>query len=200
MGRRIKYYWLLKQIHLISSIILFSFVFIFLITGIVVVNRNLFEDPQTEMVYKKVPVDKSIIESPEEFADYLKRNFGFKGRETINQQKNGNWVYNFNFQGKNHQVTLPPAQDTLHIRSNIQEMTLLSVSTKLHHMRGFKGGWEYTLWAVFYELTAISLIVFAVTGILMWFKTKLRYQSGWWFLIAGMAIPVMFVFLFLYWR
>lgn len=134
MGRRIKYYWLLKQIHLISSIILFSFVFIFLITGIVVVNRNLFEDPQTEMVYKKVPVDKSIIESPEEFADYLKRNFGFKGRETINQQKNGNWVYNFNFQGKNHQVTLPPAQDTLHIRSNIQEMTLLSVSTKLHHI------------------------------------------------------------------
>ncbi len=200
MVRRIKYYRLFKQIHLISSMILFSFVFVFLITGIIVSNRNLFEVPQTEQQFKKVPVDKSVTGSPEEVAGYLKKEFGFKGREFINQPDNGNWVFVFDFQGENHRITLPPAKDTLYIRSNIQQMNLLSVSSKLHHMRGFKGGWAFTLWGVFYELTAVSLIVFAVTGFLMWFKTRLRYTSGWWFLIAGLAIPVAVVFLFLFWR
>ncbi len=138
--------------------------------------------------------------NPEEYSDYLKERFGYKGRQLQRQEKNGNWIFQYNFRGENHKVTLTPAQDTLYIRSNLQEMNLVNFAVKLHHMRGFTGGWEYTLWAVFYDLTAVSLVIFAVTGILMWFRLKIRYTSGWWFLISGMAIPVIIIFLFLYWR
>lgn len=200
MDGRLKYYLVLKQIHLISSIILAAFIFVFLITGIVVVNRNLFKIPPSVENNSKAPVDKRMNENPGEYADYLKERFGFKGRVFQQKEKNGNWIFQFNFQGENHKVTLTPAQDTLRIKSNTQKMSLLTVSEKLHHMRGFSGGWEYTAWAIFYDLTAVSLIIFSLTGILMWLKTKSRYPKGWWYLAAGVIIPLVIIYLFLLWR
>lgn len=200
MVNRLNYYRMLKQIHLISSVILLMFIFVFLITGIVIVNRNLFEVPEIEATQSKVLVDRKMTGSPEKYAEHLKDKFGFKGRQTQTHEKNGNYNFQFNFQGENHQITLTPAQDTLYIKSNSQKMTLLSVSTKLHHMRGFTGGWEYTLWAIFYDLAALSLIVFAITGILMWLKLRMRYTKGLWYLAAGFVLPLAIVFLFWFWR
>lgn len=200
MARRIRYYHVLKQIHLISSIVLLTVVFIFLITGIVVVNRPLFENPETIQTQQKVPVEKPMTGSPEKYSNFLKETQGFQGREFQRQEKNGNWIFTYNFQGKNQQVTLTPEQDTLYIQTSIQEMNLLSFSTKLHHMRGFKGGWEYTVWAVFYDLTAVSFVIFAVTGFLMWLKVRKRYTKGWWFLTSGFIIPLIIIALFYIWR
>lgn len=200
MAGRIRYYHVLKQTHLISSIVLLTVVFIFLITGIVIVNRPLFNNPETVQTQQKIPVDKPMTESPEEYSGYLKEKLELQGREFQRQEKNGNWIFSYNFQGKNQQVTLTPQQDTLHIQTNHQRMNLLSFSTKLHHMRGFSGGWEYMLWAIFYDLTAVSFIVFAVTGILMWLKLKMRYSKGWWFLLSGLVIPLLIIGLFYLWR
>lgn len=200
MAGRLKYYVVLRQIHLISSIIILTCVFVFLITGIVIANRNLFEVPESETSTLKVLVEKPMNGNPGDYSDYLKEKLNFKGRQIQRQENNGNWIFEYNFQGKNHRVTLTPAQDTLYIRSSIQKMNLVTFSTKLHHMRGFSGGWEYTLWAVLYDLTAVAFIVFAVTGILMWFKIRMRYQAGWWFLLAGTIIPVAIILLFLFWR
>lgn len=200
MAGRLKYYFVIKQIHLISSVIILAFVFVFLLTGIVVVNRNLFEVPDTKTETWKVVVDKPMNENPEEYSDYLKEELGFKGRQFQRREQNGNWIFEYNYQGENHQVTLTPAQDTLHIRTRSQDMNLLSFSTKLHHMRRFSGGLEYTLWAIFYDLTAVAFIVFAITGVLMWLKLRMRYSLGWWFLIAGTIIPLTIIFLFLFWK
>lgn len=156
--------------------------------------------PETKVTQSKVLLDKKMTGTPEEYAEYLKEKFAFKGRQFQRQEKNGNFIFQYNFRGVNNEVTLTSAQDTLYIRSNNQQLTLLSFSTKLHHMRGFTGGLEYTLWAIFYDLTAVSLIVFALTGILMWLKIKMRYPNGWWYLSAGVIVPLIFVFLFLFWR
>jgi len=198
MANRLNYYFVIKQIHLISSIILLACVFVFLLTGIVIANRNLFELPERNQEVSEVPVKKKMTGDPKEYSNYLKEEFGFKGREFQRQEKNGNWTFQFNFQGTNRQVILTPEQDTLTIKTNIEEMNLLSFSTKLHHMRGFNGGLEYTLWAIFYDLTTVAFVVFALTGILMWLKLRSRYTLGWWFLAAGIVIPVVIIMLFLF--
>ena len=200
MANRLIYFKIIKQVHLVSSVILLTFVFVFLVTGIVLVNRSLFNVSEEETTQSRVLVEEKLTGNPNDYADYLKDRFGFKGRQILREQENGNYVFQYNFRGVNNQITLTPAQDTLYIRSNKQQMTLLSFATKLHHMRGFSGGLEYTLWAVFYDLTAVSLIVFVLTGVLMWLKIRLRYPSGWWYLAAGMIIPLIFVFLFLFWK
>ncbi len=200
MVNRLKYFRFLKQIHLVSSVILLVFIFLYLITGMVIVNRNLFEAPESVEHRRKVLVEKPMTGSPEEYSHYLKEKYGFRGREFQREEKNGNWTFQYNFRGENHQLTLTPAQDTLYIQSNIQKTNLLSFAAKLHHMRGFSGGWEYTLWAIFYDLTAVSFVVFAITGILMWIVLKTRYTAGWWYLLAGMLIPLVIIFLFLFWR
>lgn len=196
MANRLNYYFVIKQIHLISSMILFAFVFVFLITGIVIANRDLFEIPANNQTNSKVLVDKPMTGSPQKYSDYLKEKFGYKGRHTQRQDNKGNWIFEYAFQGTNHQVTLTPAQDTLFIRTNTQKMTFFTLSTRVHHMRGFKGGLEYTLWAIFFDLTALAFVVFAITGLLMWLKLRARYASGWWYLLAGLIIPLTIVLLF----
>ena len=76
MARRLNYFMVLKQIHLVASIVLLTFVFIFLFTGIVIVNRNLFTIPETKETIQKVPVDKPMNGEPGQYADYLKKRFG----------------------------------------------------------------------------------------------------------------------------
>lgn len=197
MANRLIYFKIIKQIHLVSSVILLTFIFIFLVTGIILVNRNLFDATETEVTNSKVLVEKPMNGNPDEYADYLKEKFGYKGRQLHRKENNGNYIFQYNFQGTNNEITLTPSQDTLYIRSGKQQMNLISFSTKLHHMRGFSGGLEYTLWAVFYDLTAISLIVFAITGILLWIKIRMRYTSGLWYLLAGIIIPLIIIILFL---
>lgn len=79
-------------------------------------------------------------------------------------------------------------------------MTLLTVAQRIHMMRGFKGGWAYTAWAVMYDVTCFAMILFAVTGILMWLRKRKKFRSGWWYLLAGILIPVAIIYAFLLWK
>lgn len=201
MAHRINYFLILKQIHLISSFVLLGFIVVFLLTGIVIVNRKLFDIPETSEKEKKIAVDRKMTGTPSEYSDYLKKSLNLKGRQLWQKQENnGNWTFRYNFQGKNHAIVLTPKQDSLLIRTNEQKMNLLTVSTKIHHLRGFKGGWEYTLWAIFYDITAVSFVIFALTGLLMWIRLKMRYPNGFWYLLAGLVMPVIFVLIFLFWK
>jgi hypothetical protein len=46
-------------------------------------------------------------------------------------------------------------------------------------MHQYGGGWLYNLWVVFYDLASLALIVFAITGVYMWYKLEGRKRLGW---------------------
>lgn len=191
---------LTKKIHLISSMIIFSFMLMYLITGIVKINHDLFDVPPVEELQYTVPVEKAMEGTAREYSDYLIERFDLKGRTTFNKDNKDNWVFHYNFPGDNIQITLSPAQDSLYFHRWEQEMTFFAVANRMHIQRGFKGGWEYALWAVMYDVSCVAMMVFAITGIMMWYRARKRFRYGWYYLAAGFFIPLVFIFLFVFWR
>ncbi len=187
------------MIHLITSMILLVFLMMYLVTGILMTHHQL-PNGEREVSWSKNLVKESMDSSPAAYARYLKNEYGYRGKYEYRQFENGSWDFYFNFPGEQVKVTLTPAQDTLHVQLTEIERTLKSVSHNLHGMRGFSGGWVYSIWAIFYDLSALALILFGITGVLMWINRKRWYPSGWWYLAAGVVIPLVIVFAFLFSR
>ncbi len=200
MAARMKVKNLTRRIHLVSSMIMFSFLFMYVVTGIIHMNRNLFKIPPVEETLYTLPVEKKMDGTAREYSKYLEEEFDLKGRTAFNQNRQENWVFHFNFPGNNVQITLTPVQDSLYFHQWKQEMTFFTVTNGMHVLRGFKGGWAYTAWAVMYDVSCVAMFVFALTGILLWYRSRKRFRYGWWFLAAGMLIPLVFIFLFVFWK
>lgn len=178
--------------------VLLTCMLFYAITGIINSNRSLFQIPEVKVTHSIIPVEVSIQEEdPKAYAKYLEELLDARGRIEYQKDWKENWIFYFSFPGEDYQVILPPARDTLHIRQSVQKRTLFTVSQRLHAMRGFTGGWQYTAWAIGYDVTASSLIIFAVTGVIIWFRIRKKYRYGWWFLSAGIVIPLIIVFAFL---
>ncbi len=172
----------------------------YLLTGIIKINHNLFEIPPVEEIQYSLPVEKPMDGTPREYTKYLMEKFDLKGRIDVNKDQKENWVFHFNFPEDHTQITLTPTRDTLYFRQWKQEMIFFTVINRMHIQRGFEGGWEYTAWAVMYDISCFAMIIFAVTGILMWYRTRKRFKYGWWYLAAGVLIPVGFIYMYVLWR
>ena len=91
-------------------------------------------------------------------------------------------------------------KDSLYIRKSTQDLNFYLVAQRIHILRGFKGGWAYTAWAVMYDTTCLSMILFAITGIIMWHRKRKSFRQGRWYLLAGIIIPSLFILAFILWK
>ena len=176
------------------------FLLMYVFSGILMINHDLFTIPKMVESHEKIPVKIKSVDSMAEYAKLLEDELGLKGRKGFREDRNQNWIFNFNFPGKWVTITLPAARDTLMVKTLTQERTFYSTLRQMHTLRRYKGGWPYTLWATFYDITSIALSIFALTGILLWFNSKRLYPYSWIFLVTGLLIPLVFAMLYLYWR
>jgi hypothetical protein len=195
-----RFHKLIRKIHLIASMIMLSFMLVYVTTGIFMINHDLFTMPEIEVNQFTMPVEKPMKGDPENYANYLKKTLDLKGRIFYRQEKNENWQFNINHPAKSYQITLTPTQDTLHIKESSQQMTLYMVLHRIHILRGFEGGWAYTAWAVMYDTSCFAMILFATTGIIMWFRRRKQFRHGLWYLLAGILIPAFFIYAFVLWK
>ena len=200
MAGGMKLHTLIRKLHLIASMIILSFLLIYVITGLFMMNRNLFEIPPVEQKHSKILVEKPMEGAPDLYAQYLKEWLDLKGRTTYEKDWQENWNFYFNFRGDDCLVRLTPAQDTLYIKHSHQEMTLFLMLHKIHVLREFGGGWAYTAWAVMYDVSCFAMLIFAITGIIMWFRVRKRFRYGWWYLATGILIPVGIIYLYIFWK
>ena len=200
MGGWIVYNKALQKTHLIASMIILSYMLMYVISGIILINRDLFTIPPVEEKHSRIPVEKPMTGDQKQYSKYLKQSLNLKGRVECSTNDAGDWIFYFNYPGDNYQLTLTPNQDTLYIRHSTQKMNLITVTQRIHMMRGFKGGWEYAAWAVMYDASCFAMIVFAVTGVLIWFRKRKAFRYGWWYLAAGILIPALVISAFLLWK
>jgi hypothetical protein len=200
MAARMRFSRAVRQIHLVSSMIMLSFMLVFVTTGLFMINHDLFRIPEIRVSQSTVAVTEPMNGDPKDYARYLKKTLDIRGRTEYREDRHGNWIFHFNIPGEAFQVKLPPAQDSLYIQQSTQELNLYMVAHRIHILRGFRGGWEYTAWAVMYDVTCFAMVLFAVTGIIMWYRSRKQFRWGWWYLMAGILIPVLFIYAFVLWK
>jgi hypothetical protein len=190
----------IRKIHLIASMIMLSFMLVYLITGVFMINHDLFSLPEIRVSHSRIPVEKPMQGEAKEYATYLKETFDLKGRTEYRKDNRDNWIFHFNTPGEAYQIKLPPSQDTLYLQKSTQDKTFYMVAHRIHILRGFKGGWEYTAWAVMYDTSCFAMILFAITGIILWYRRRKQYRHGWWYLLAGLLVPFLFICAFVFWK
>jgi hypothetical protein len=57
-----------------------------------------------------------------------------------------------------------------------------------HRLHGYSGGLNYYLWAFIYDLSSISMIVFSLSGVYLWYKTERKRTAGWFVLLGSTVL------------
>ena len=187
---------ILRKLHFFASLTLFMFALMYVMTGIVMSKYEWFPhagDIKTEKSYPLAftPDTTNLKALGRDLKDYL----NISGRMNYQKNKKGDIIYTIQRPGEVHKVTLKSDLENLHVEKT-ENSTIGLISTRIHRIYGYHGGLLYVVWAILLDLTAISVIIFALTGIILWFRFRRYYKLGWFVLVPGFVLAmVMFIFL-----
>lgn len=182
----------LRQIHLYSSFILMAFVVMYFVTGYVLTRGNLFGKASETTSTRTAAVDASKLSaSPNEpaFSAALQTQLAIHGQRSEGKHlKNGSWQFKYFRPGVLTEVNL--AADLKSASVKEQRLGWQRIMIGFHRLHGYGGGTLYNLWAFFYDLASAAMIVFAITGVLLWYRMVKNHKPGFILLAGSLAFTV----------
>ena len=132
---------------------------------------------------KKIEVTPNQV-SQENWAKFLLEN-GVSGKLTNEKATNGGGlVREYSRAGREYEVTLSADNNSVEIKTS--QANLPGFVVGLHRIRGYSGPWQYQVYAILLDLVGVSLILFAVTGAILWLKLLKNDLIAWGIFAAGL--------------
>ena len=191
---KIKYKYI-KKIHLYSCLSTVALLTMYIITSYMMMNHSLVDH---ELVKEEKTIAISEIPQDEnEWALFAKEQ-NIEGRKTReNTDKSGNQTVEFAHAGGSANIVF----------SNNKQEAVITFSHKktgnaiigIHRQRGYGGGWVYNLYAFLLDIIGISLILFTITGIIMWLKLLKNSRIAWIIFISGFIYVGITMAVLMYW-
>ena len=177
----------LRRIHLYCAFVLMAFVVMYFVTGWVLTHGRWVGQATESSARRTVPLQAGVLSAkPDEdtFAGGLQAQLGLGGKRALAKRNNdGTWRFSFFRPG--HQVDVTVASDLTSAVVVEKQFGWQRVMVGFHRLHGYGGGWFYDLWAVLYDLASAAMIVFAVTGVVLWYRLARRHLPGWIILACG---------------
>lgn len=174
-------YTLWRKIHLYAGLAVLAFVVMYFVTGYPMIHHKWFSNPEPVITKRTESLAYRGPEEPGAFSDYLQETFDLGGKPIQRVRlRDGSWRFRYSRPGTIHDLVVPPAGDSVSITTRRE--SVIATMVKFHRLKGYGGGKLYSVWALLYDLASFSLIVFAVTGIYLWYKLTKKKLLGWIFL------------------
>jgi hypothetical protein len=182
---------IVRTIHLSCALVLGVFLSMYFVTGYVVTRRSWFgpDRPTTTSRVVELPSPPAAERGGMRFAAWMADACGVHGQcGEPRRKKDGRWEVVCARPG--YSATLTVSEELR--RVEVKEVTHGWQQTLVgfHRLHGYRGGWLYLVWAVVYDLASLSLIVFAVSGVVLWYMMTRRRTAGWIVLAAGLAFTI----------
>ena len=184
----------IRKIHLYSGLVILVFLMMYFVSGYVLIHRPWFggqENKPDLSLRTESLAGYSGARTPEALAAYVADRFDLRGRVNIppppGQPKNAIRFSVFH-PGTMQQVEIPHDGDTVTIRTTREN--LAGVFVHLHRIHGYGGGWLFNTYVLFNDLASFCCILFALTGVYLWWKTARRKVWG----IICLAISCLYGF------
>jgi len=195
-------YRVLRGFHYYTGFLMLGFVLMYFVSGYGLIHSNWFGDnpplvkERTEHL-ARIPADDEAADSS--FLEFLSQSFDLSGRgRFVARSDSGEYRFEFNRPGYRADIRLSPDGE-VQVREQIFGLHRTLVG--FHRFHGYQGGSFFKLWAVFYDLASLSMIIFAVTGVWMWWKLTPRSKRGLgWFLLASSFVLTLATFLYFLYR
>jgi hypothetical protein len=171
-------YQLLRRIHLFTGLILLVFVLMYFLSGYIIIHANWFggREPRTSTQSQTLAV--SAPASDTDLVAVLQRDLGLRGQPSAPEHRNdGSIRVNFVRPGTTFQASIAPGGKEVAITR--KDFGFAGIANGMHRLRGYHGGWMYSAWSALYDLASLALIVFGVTGVILWYQSTSRHLSGW---------------------
>ena len=190
-------YDLVRKIHLYAGFTLLAFVVMYFVSGYVLIHSDFFPRGAPTVTTREQTLPTAPGATPEEYSALLQRQLGLPGkRQPPQRKKDGSWRFEYFRPGVTHEALVTPAGDRVLITSSHYGAAQTLVG--FHRLHGYGGGWLYDLWMIMYDLASLSMILFAATGVYLWYKLTRRRALGWALLGASFAFAVGTILYFVY--
>lgn len=169
-------YKVIRKIHLFATLLLATFVFMYLATGLIMIFEETFQrkNLSVEKVKEKIEGIRSLDQ--DSLVRWARKKYHLTGRSFIDENKE-NVIVDFSHPGTIASVKVLRSNDSVYVE--VKKGNVNTVMHQYHRLHGYEGGWNYFAWAFMYDLSAIAMIVFSITGLYLWFKTERRRLAGW---------------------
>ena len=137
------------------------------------------------------------MDPPEAWSSYIQDKFNIHGkRQPVRELKDGSLRINFFHPGYGTEALVAPDRQSVQITTTAGHFRYLMVGFHRTHVYG--AGPLYDFWCFLYDLASASCIVFALTGILIWYTARQRDPWGWPCLLSGFGLTLMMCLYFMY--
>ena len=189
MAGRINKYQLLRKIHLYSMMTLAVLLILYFFSGHMMTHERWYKGETNPANTDTLNVNVSKTYSPEEAITYLLDSLDISGKRMFTNEW-GNGVINANVRRPTHnyQLWLSTERDQLVLRTT--EHNLYETITAYHRLHMYGGGVKYDLFLFLQDMMSFSLLVFAITGVYMWWRLIKNKTLGWIMLGTGILLMI----------
>lgn len=175
-------YHIFRKVHLYASLSIVVLLLMYLVTSYLMIHGDWFQTYFHEDEVVEIMVDPSEI-SKDNWAQFMDK-YHIRGRlikEQISPTGDLNRVYAT--AGKNFSTTVFKDQNLVEVKT--VKRNTAGTLVGFHRIRGFGGPLQYDLYAIMLDLVGVSLILFAITGMILWLKLLKYNLAAWIVLISG---------------
>jgi len=175
-------YHLIRKIHLYASLPVIALLLMYVISSYFMIHYQFFGTYDRQESKKEVTIDKQPV-TDSEWEQFLESN-QIRGKltdESTNAQ--GDRFRAYERAGISFELRLPADEPVVEIVQKKGDFPAFMVG--LHRIRGFEGPWQYKVYGVLLDLVGVSLILFAITGAILWLHLLKRDRIAWIIFIAG---------------
>ncbi|GJM27688.1 MAG: hypothetical protein DHS20C17_03230 [Cyclobacteriaceae bacterium] len=175
-------YHIIRKVHLYASLPIVALLLMYIVSSYFMIHYDLFNTYEREEMITRVEL-ASDMNSEAQWDQFLAEN-GVSGKLTDETAlPDGVLLRKYERAGKSFEVRLYAGEKTAEIKKN--NGNLPAVLVGFHRIRGFEGPWPYLIYAVLLDIVGISLILFAITGAILWLKLLKNSLTAWIIFLAG---------------
>jgi len=196
MARRINSYQIFRQIHFYAAACTGVFLVLLFVTGFLIARYNWFDhetaDAQVEIVEAKLP----DYGSDQELGRWVKQHLQLIGKvDWINRMSDSLVMIEIINPRAIHEVEVNLAMGTLKLSKRSQN-TFETLSV-LHRVHGYGGGFWYDIYLIGMDVASLGLLIFSLSGVVLWMKLLKRKWLGWVCLGLGLGYTLWVIITFL---
>lgn len=175
------WYSYVKKIHLYACLTTVSIFLMFIVTSFMMIHHSSFPRENTTQKIE-------LITTPDQLSEQniwsLLDRYNVKGR-VMNKQENDKGEWTIKFVNSKSNTTVTASTDRTLLTIEEQRKDAAHAFMDIHRQRGYGGPLAFNIYAVLLDVMGVSLILFAVTGLVMWFKILKFNRLAWVIFIAG---------------
>jgi hypothetical protein len=156
----------------------------YVVTSYLMIHSKLFGTyDQTESVVELEIDPSDVLE--DNWTEFIHKN-NIRGRLTREDiSPSGEITREYSSVSGSSKINVSSNRNLVTIRK--QEKSLTGTLVGFHRQRGYQGPPHYTMYAVMLDLVGVNLMIFAITGMVLWLKLLKNNGIAWAVLLLGLA-------------